>query len=976
MSNIIELPKNTITAIGSSQVLTDASSVIKELVENALDAKATSISVEISTNTLDAIQVKDNGHGISPEGQSILCKRHCTSKIRNLDDLRKIGGTSLGFRGEALASATELSRQLVVTTRVEGEPVAASLSFGRNGELLKQEKKSHPVGTTIRISDFLKSLPVRRQTALKTSPKVMKRIKNMLISYALARPGVRVSLKFLKAKNGKDDWIYAPKANATALEAAMMIFGKHLSKQYLHISKVIYKDILENSQEETSSNDNDHNCREEQNMFRIDAVLPNPDIELASLSDGGRYLSIDSRPVSCARGNLKEVSSVCKKYIRSLPRGPEGCKVPSDPFFYMNIQCPPGSYDPNVEPAKDDVLFANPQNVVKAVEQLLKETYGTLPGGFTSAAEMCPRPLKSINSFNLLLARKVPVVSPETEGGDDLTRLESSTKCPGSLDPPQSDSASLSHPSSAKLQGKAIPPQQKTQDWRPNMFSTEEEDLLEVSINSLNPSSSPQSEGVDEGGEDSESDLQDIRISNPWTIARLNAPVRPSVFNPLLSSKSPRRESVPSETEMGLNHSPQSQVQLMTPARERKLAGSKLKTPFKTPFLRSDPTGLPTPGQTQLRPRTSEMSSSVKGFEELKRKSILKRRVPVPQQPSRNSIPESALLSEDGGEEGEDDDDDDDQEHRVRSSRRTRKGNKYGDGIGAIDTWVQKSLHAREVHGRWQQQRREARKGRLEQKGISSQEQDDSPIMDDYFNSLTTLPQQIQPSSTKSKPFADFSSAISSQSPSPNPPLSEILAFETRKRDAIKKYKSHLTNLRRSQPPSPPQPPRLNLRSPSLSPQKSQSNPHEARYNTAISALRQQSPPQIQSPITTFPTENNNAPPSPNTNPSPTHESLPRLRRRRTSRLPLEHTPPSQTVYLLVLTISLPNPPFETITSLFNSTATIDAYISTPLPPTPEKEPEVELETKTGFNSVGRETCEQWEEILRRLLLVPVAGNL
>ncbi len=132
---IAALPANTVRVIGSSQVLTDPCSVVKELIDNALDAQASSIFVEISSNTLDVIQVKDNGYGIGPEDRSMVCRRACTSKIRNLEDLKTIGGRSLGFRGEALASAAELSGGLVVTTRVDGESVAVSLKISRIGDI-------------------------------------------------------------------------------------------------------------------------------------------------------------------------------------------------------------------------------------------------------------------------------------------------------------------------------------------------------------------------------------------------------------------------------------------------------------------------------------------------------------------------------------------------------------------------------------------------------------------------------------------------------------------------------------------------------------------------------------------------------------------------------------------------------------------------------------------------------------------------
>jgi len=132
---IAALPETTTRVIGSSLVLNDSTSVVKELVDNALDAGATVIGVEISANTLDTIQVKDNGTGVGVEDRPLLCKRGCTSKIRTLDDLAQLGGSFLGFRGEALASIAELSDAVTVVTRTDGERAGTSIQYASTGML-------------------------------------------------------------------------------------------------------------------------------------------------------------------------------------------------------------------------------------------------------------------------------------------------------------------------------------------------------------------------------------------------------------------------------------------------------------------------------------------------------------------------------------------------------------------------------------------------------------------------------------------------------------------------------------------------------------------------------------------------------------------------------------------------------------------------------------------------------------------------
>ena len=133
---IIALPPNAVRAIGSSQALSDSASVVKELLDNAIDGGANKIFIDLSANTLDDIRVKDNGHGIAPDDRTMICQKYCTSKIRSYHDLENVGGRSLGFRGEALASAAELSGSLTITTRIAGEGTAVELKFDRKGQIL------------------------------------------------------------------------------------------------------------------------------------------------------------------------------------------------------------------------------------------------------------------------------------------------------------------------------------------------------------------------------------------------------------------------------------------------------------------------------------------------------------------------------------------------------------------------------------------------------------------------------------------------------------------------------------------------------------------------------------------------------------------------------------------------------------------------------------------------------------------------
>ncbi|KAK5016598.1 hypothetical protein BJ546DRAFT_329035 [Cryomyces antarcticus] len=446
--SIKALPEKTVTAIGSSQVLTDPASVVKELVDNSLDARATAIFVEIAVNTLDVIQVRDNGHGIAPEDRQLVARRYCTSKIRDFADLKGVGSKWLGFRGEALASAADMSGGLSVVTRVEGEDVAVGLKIGQDGRIAGQERASHPVGTTIRITDFFKPQSVRKQVALKSSVKCLVKIKRTLQAYALARPTIRFSLRVLKAKNDKGNWIYAPKPGAGVEDAAFKVVGKDCASQCRW-------SILESA------------------GFEVQAFLPKPDADCARISNIGHFLSIDSRPVSTTRGVLKQVITLFKENLRGVSPHLQNAK---DPFICINIVCPPESYDPNVEPAKDDVMFEDSSLVLAAAEKLFSTVY--VPTTIEQAATEAQVGRHEAGHFSV---------------GPDIAR---------SYDDEITESDF---------------PRKKRRTFRSNMYGCDEEDI------ELLTGEPPT---LFEEHLDTEQEARDTTLSNPWVMAKMNTPIK------------------------------------------------------------------------------------------------------------------------------------------------------------------------------------------------------------------------------------------------------------------------------------------------------------------------------------------------------------------------------------------------------------------------------------------------------------------
>ncbi|KAJ5555764.1 DNA mismatch repair protein C-terminal [Penicillium sp. DV-2018c] len=482
------LPQNTVRAIGSTSVISDPYSVVKELVDNAIDASATSLQIEISQNTVDVIQVKDNGHGISPEDQQYVCKRAFTSKIRTLDDLKNVGGSSLGFRGEALASVAEMSGVLAITTRVESEVAGLCLKYGRNGELNGTSRTSHPVGTTVRVTDFLKHIPVRRQTALKSATRTLTRIKKLVQAYAIAQPSNRISLKVLKAKNENHNWSYAPSTDPSLSDAAMKVAGIDVS------SSCVLKQFYSQGEAESSQASN--------TTYEAVAFLPRSEFDASKINNVGQYISVDGRPLSSNRGIGQEIVKLFKPYVRLAASKNETPKPVTDPFLCLQIRCPRGTYDVNIEPAKDDLLFADRKLVLTLVENLFRDHYGELDATENGVNKQNKETISGRDDasagFGLLMARR-PTVNPATGPRD----------CANPSDEP--------HSHTPLPQGQ-IPPSQG--------FATEpSSDII--------PESSDQS---------ATATTKRSSFINPWSISKINA-----------SFQTPRRERIPLNLTSPLN---------------------------------------------------------------------------------------------------------------------------------------------------------------------------------------------------------------------------------------------------------------------------------------------------------------------------------------------------------------------------------------------------------------------------------------
>ena len=295
----------------------------------------------------------------------------------------------------------------------------------------------------------------------------------------------------------------------------------------------------------------------------------------------GHYLSIDSRPVSCTRGTLQQVISSYKSHLRSATSSEDNVKI-WDPFLCLNITCPPGSYDANVEPAKDDVLFTNSELFLEIVESFFNKIYGTVQPGPSKP------PTKNVSrlqphGIEILLARKevpvdsapvgispivestlplpqstpelsihaqplsnplktsaidsLPVAPPHQDGGESSKAMRcANTEHSATQEDPRGalPNLLLSHDLSTNVSTEgtslepsrnAIPDEAKS-GWNASMYAVDEEEEADLETRQQEHPRSPMDLGLD-----GDENLRDVEVSNPWAFAKLNAAMRSSGRN-------------------------------------------------------------------------------------------------------------------------------------------------------------------------------------------------------------------------------------------------------------------------------------------------------------------------------------------------------------------------------------------------------------------------------------------------------------
>jgi len=317
---------NTSNQIAAGEVVEKPASVVKELVENALDAGADSIEVVVFEGGTEYIRVADNGCGMTESNARMALKRHATSKIRQVEDLRSLH--TLGFRGEALPSIASVSR-FEMLTRTKDAEFAVSIKVN-GGEEMECIETGGPAGTSIIVKDLFYNVPARRKF-LKTISTEGRYITEMLTRIALARPDVRFKL----TSNDKEVLVTPGLDNLRETIAAL--YGKKVSDDLLPVKlDGVFADIS------------------------VSGFIGKP--TLLKGTRGWQTVLVNGRSVN----NLMISKAIEHAYQSQIPKR-------GFAFAVLNIRVDPAAIDVNVHPQKSEVKFSDESTVYKAVFRALTE---------------------------------------------------------------------------------------------------------------------------------------------------------------------------------------------------------------------------------------------------------------------------------------------------------------------------------------------------------------------------------------------------------------------------------------------------------------------------------------------------------------------------------------------------------------------------------------------------------------------------
>lgn len=324
MKTIVLLDDLTINQIAAGEVIEGPASVVKELVENAIDANSTRIEIEVKNGGKTFIRVSDNGKGIDYDDIDIAFERHATSKIRSSQDLSKV--LTMGFRGEALASIASIS-EVTLSSKKENSNQGYTYTVKGNKKGIIEECQCQN-GTNIVVKDLFYNVPVRYKF-LKNDNSEFQKIKKVVIRLSLAN----LNISFKLINEGK--LVLKTSGNTKMQDAVYELFGKDIARNLIEVNFSY------------------------QNM-EIKGVVGNSRIEMPYRKN--EIFFVNNRSVE---------NEILSNGVEQAFKG--ALKIGKFPFAILNLEISPQLIDMNIHPTKKEIKFQNEEDVFKIVYQAVKE---------------------------------------------------------------------------------------------------------------------------------------------------------------------------------------------------------------------------------------------------------------------------------------------------------------------------------------------------------------------------------------------------------------------------------------------------------------------------------------------------------------------------------------------------------------------------------------------------------------------------
>ncbi|TAQ91002.1 hypothetical protein B7494_g595 [Chlorociboria aeruginascens] len=397
MATIKPIESRSIHQIQSGQVIVDLCSVVKELVENSLDAGATNIG---SNQGLESIEVQDNGDGITPHNYETVALKHHTSKLSTYSDLTTL--QTFGFRGEALSSLCALSHFSIVTCMAADAPKGTKLEFEVSGKLKGTSVVAAQKGTMVTVEDLFNNLPVRRRELERNIKREWSRVTAVLGQYACIQTGIKFSVSQQTAK-GKKTTLFSTKGNHSTKENIVNVFGAKTLTALVPLD-------LNLDLEPTSAPSQRWSTQEDGGTkgIRIIGHISRPAFGEGRQTPDRQMFFVNSRPCGLPQV-AKAFNEVYKSYNSS-----------QSPFIFADIELDTHLYDVNVSPDKRTILLHDQtrmlENLKTALTALFESQDYTVPVSQLPAQKQTKYKQLTINRDSTPTERAPQTSLESTEG--------------------------------------------------------------------------------------------------------------------------------------------------------------------------------------------------------------------------------------------------------------------------------------------------------------------------------------------------------------------------------------------------------------------------------------------------------------------------------------------------------------------------------------------------------------------------------